>query len=208
VGDPQQLSFDDLRLRLLGNAVPAGITTPVVRWRKLLALVEPPEDAGVSTAAFRAVGHALAGYANRDGRSCRPKVETLARDSGYRPRTVQYALRALERLGLIRCTSVGGRGKTSEYVLVCPVERRRRRPVGNAVDGAVKGAGDDGKGCSPMHPMSVSEDRKDPVARETPGDDVASIAQSPFAQLALRAARAQGVTEAEFWLRTGQAASS
>lgn len=106
--------------------VPTAIATPVQRWRKLVELVHPHEDARVGTMAFRATAHALATCAGRDGRGARPTIEQLRqRVGGRRPgepaseRTIQYALAALERRGLIY-RQQRGRARASEITLLLP----------------------------------------------------------------------------------------
>ena len=54
----------------------------------------------------------LADQANDDG-WCWPRVEKIAERTGYSERTVQYALRKLERLGLIQV--VYRKGRASYY---------------------------------------------------------------------------------------------
>jgi predicted transcriptional regulator len=61
----------------------------------------------------------LADNAHDDGLSARPGVSTIAAQCGLSIRTVQYALRDLEQVGLIAATQfgAGGRGLVTEYRL-------------------------------------------------------------------------------------------
>ena len=68
-----------------------------------------------------AVYMALARHVNGDG-VCYPSVATLSRMTGASKRTVQYQLRRLETLGLLRVIGSrgGGRGLTTTYQLMDP----------------------------------------------------------------------------------------
>lgn len=127
-----QLSFDEAHLRLVASDLPRALP-PVMQWRKLISRVGPPADAKCSVRCFRAVGRVLADYANRNGGSVFPSVETIAADAGYSERSVQHALNALEWKGLITRDKRGGRsrhggGRTSRIELVVPFA------VGRAVE--------------------------------------------------------------------------
>ena len=162
---PGQLRFTSVTLAAADRQVPAGISTPVQRWRRMVVLFEAPHDARCSTKCMRHVGVALADYANREGSSCFPSVARLAADTGYSERQVQYALAALERLGLIGRDRRGGRGRTTRYELACAVDKRVENLSTNgrqlALDPQrVREATP--KGCDPSHPRSVIEDRQYP----------------------------------------------
>lgn len=119
--EARQLSFEDLKLRLVATGIPDGLP-PVMRWRKLLRRVEPPDGSQVSVATFRAVGTVLADYADREGGSCFPSVKLIASDSGFAVRTAKYALAALEEVGLVEKRR-RRRMPTSYTLLVPPVEK-------------------------------------------------------------------------------------
>jgi hypothetical protein len=114
-----------VELQLRYEALPA-IQTPVMRWRKLIAQLEPlPQDRGVvSVPCFRLVAQMLCGYANRNGGSCYPTVAMLAEASGYGERQTQRALAALERRGIVERDTRGGRGRATQYRLWIPTSER------------------------------------------------------------------------------------
>ena len=99
----------------------------VLRWRKLVHMVSPPAGAHVSTPVLRSVADSLANHADRNGASCYPSVSRLASEAGCAERSVQYALGALEELGLLARDSRGGRGRATRYTLQLPVDK----PGGN-----------------------------------------------------------------------------
>jgi hypothetical protein len=136
--DPQQLHFDVALLGTADQLVSGTIATPVVRWRKLVRLFDPPPGSRCSRKSFQAVAAALADYADRNGSSCWPAVQRLVEDTGYSRRQVQYALAALEERRLVVRDTRGGRGRSSRYELVCrrPVDNPGE-PVENPVDNAV-----------------------------------------------------------------------
>jgi hypothetical protein len=175
----QQLSFEDIALRAIATDLPK-IETPVFRWRKLVRRLDPL-GTKPGRAAFQSVASALADYANRNGRSCRPTIARLCADTGFSERTVQYAIRELVRWRVVEVERAGGRGRASEYRLVCP------GAVNNAVDkkGCTdrKGAPGDTKRVHAGAPqVRQEEDRCRDDRPAAPELDPAS----PFAQLALR----------------------
>ena len=128
---PEQLSFDDLRLRAITADLSPSLH-PKERWRILLRRVEPPPGSTCCTKLFRGVGSALATYANRSG-VCWPHVETIAKDAGVSRRSAQRALAALEEASLIR-RKVRGRAGASVYQLWMPPLRAVENPVDKPVD--------------------------------------------------------------------------
>lgn len=111
--------------------------------------------------------YTLAAYTNSAG-WCFPGVERMARDTQLSERTVQYALRVLEGLALVRVRREA-RGRTryflDESVRVLPaVEgasvRERAEAFGppmGALGAPIEGARSDGQGCTPctggVHPV-------------------------------------------------------
>jgi len=83
-------------------------------WRRLVRTLDPPADAGCSALTFQAVAAALADHVGAGN----PSIAELARASRASGRTVQAALGALERRGLVRRDSRGGRSRTTRYALV------------------------------------------------------------------------------------------
>ncbi|MDH0745756.1 helix-turn-helix domain-containing protein [Pseudomonas sp. GD03842] len=90
----------------------------------------------------------LANYADQSGRAAFPAVSSLAQDTGLAPRTVQYRLRELEEMGLIKR---GNQAIASAYI-----SQRDRVPV--CYDLAMErgapcapGACHDATGCTPEH---------------------------------------------------------
>jgi pyocin large subunit-like protein len=79
----------------------------------------------------------LANHANADGRDAYPSIATIMRETLLPERTVQYALRALEEVGLIRA-----RGRA-------PDERipQNRRPVNYQIVGVQSAAPQSDQGC-------------------------------------------------------------
>ena len=179
----QQLSFEDLALRAIATDLPK-IETPVFRWRKLVRRLEP---LGVkpSRAAFQGVATVLADYADRNGRSCRPSVATLVRDSGFGERTVQYALRELVRWRVVEVVREGGRGKASEYHLICPGEKGVDKPRVHEQNGAR----DD---VERVHGGAPQVRQREVCPEEEP---LELDAASHFGQLALRVLRVDGLAE-------------
>ena len=60
------------------------------------------------TATAHHVALTMAPYAHADGNGIDVGVKTIARDANLRPRSVQYALRELERLGVLLVVRPGG----------------------------------------------------------------------------------------------------
>lgn len=92
----------------------------------------------------------LANYADQSGRAAFPAVSSLALDTGLAPRTVQYRLRELESIGLIK--------RGNQAVAAAYITQRDRIPVCYDLDlsrGAQdaprteRGAHDDATGCTP-----------------------------------------------------------
>lgn len=92
----------------------------------------------------------LANYADQSGRAAFPAVSSLALDTGLAPRTVQYRLRELESIGLIK--------RGNQAVAAAYISQRDRVPVCYDLDlsrGAPdaprseRGAPDDATGCTP-----------------------------------------------------------
>lgn len=65
----------------------------------------------------KAIAKELAWYADDHGMQAFPSVWTISKRTGYTPRTVQKALRTLERMGLIIAVfgKAGGRGRPTQY---------------------------------------------------------------------------------------------
>jgi hypothetical protein len=91
----------------------------------------------------------LANYADQSGRAAFPAVSSLALDTGLAPRTVQYRLRELESIGLIK--------RGNQAVAAAYITQRDRVPVCYDIDlsrGAQdaprseRGAPDDATGCT------------------------------------------------------------
>lgn len=92
----------------------------------------------------------LANYADQSGRAAFPAVSSLALDTGLAPRTVQYRLRELEAVGLIR--------RGNQAIAAAYITQRDRVPVCYDLDlsrgaqdapRAERGACDDASGCTP-----------------------------------------------------------
>lgn len=92
----------------------------------------------------------LANYADQSGRAAFPAVSSLALDTGLAPRTVQYRLRELESIGLIK--------RGNQAIAAAYITQRDRIPVCYDLDlsrGAQdaprieRGAHDDATGCTP-----------------------------------------------------------
>lgn len=92
----------------------------------------------------------LANYADQSGRAAFPAVSSLALDTGLAPRTVQYRLRDLETLGLIK--------RGNQAIAAAYITQRDRVPVCYDLDlsrGAhdaprtERGAHQDATGCTP-----------------------------------------------------------
>lgn len=92
----------------------------------------------------------LANYADQSGRAAFPAVSSLALDTGLAPRTVQYRLRELEELGLIK--------RGNQAIAAAYITQRDRVPVCYDLDlsrGAQdaprseRGARHDATGCTP-----------------------------------------------------------
>ncbi|MGQ3824225.1 helix-turn-helix domain-containing protein [Pseudomonas alliivorans] len=90
----------------------------------------------------------LANYADQDGRAAFPSISSLSRDTGLSTRTVQYRIRDLENLGVIKR---GNQAIPSAYI-----SQKDRLPVCYDIDlkrGAqhAPGAHEDVTGCTPEH---------------------------------------------------------
>lgn len=94
----------------------------------------------------------LANYADQSGRAAFPSVSSLALDTGLAPRTVQYRLRDLETMGLIK--------RGNQAIAAAYISQRDRVPVCYDLDlsrGAQdaprdeRGAHHDVTGCTPEH---------------------------------------------------------
>lgn len=180
-GVPQQLSFEDIALRAIASELPK-IETPVFRWRKLVRRLDPL-GAKPGRAAFQAVAAALADYADRNGRKCRPSVETLCRDTGLGRRTVQYALRELVRWHVMAVERPGNGRKSTEYLLLCPGEKAVDKPGEKSGVHDAKGArGDTGK----VHPRAPQVRQRERSAEPPVVEPAEFDVESEFAQLALR----------------------
>lgn len=92
----------------------------------------------------------LANYADQSGRAAFPAVSSLALDTGLAPRTVQYRLRELEEIGLIK--------RGNQAIAAAYITQRDRVPVCYDLDlsrGAQdaprteRGAHHDTTGCTP-----------------------------------------------------------
>ncbi|MHC8348684.1 helix-turn-helix domain-containing protein [Pseudomonas sp. RT4P38] len=92
----------------------------------------------------------LANYADQSGRAAFPAVSSLALDTGLAPRTVQYRLRDLEKMGLI--------ARGNQAVAAAYITQRDRVPVCYDLDlsrgahdapRAERGAPQDATGCTP-----------------------------------------------------------
>ncbi|MCF5712481.1 helix-turn-helix domain-containing protein [Pseudomonas tremae] len=88
----------------------------------------------------------LANYADQDGRAAFPSISSLARDTGLSPRTVQYRIRDLENLGVIK--------RGNQAIPAAYINQRDRIPVCYDIDlqrGAqhAPGAHEDAPGCTP-----------------------------------------------------------
>jgi hypothetical protein len=156
-------AFDSALLRLAASHVPAGIETPVMRWRKLARMLNPPMSVKCSRASFQTVASALADYADANGGSCYPSVRRLAYDTGLHERTVQRALSAIESRGLLRRDARGGRGRATEYDLICPPKPAGKGdtpPAGEAVENVVKGDSWFQQRVARVSPQDRQEDRQ------------------------------------------------
>jgi hypothetical protein len=92
----------------------------------------------------------LANYADQSGRAAFPAVSSLALDTGLAPRTVQYRLRSLEEIGLIK--------RGNQAIAAAYITQRDRIPVCYDLDlsrgaqdapRAERGAQQDATGCTP-----------------------------------------------------------
>lgn len=88
----------------------------------------------------------LANYADQSGRAAFPSVSSLALDTGLAPRTVQYRLRDLETLGLIK--------RGNQAIAAAYITQRDRVPVCYDLDllrgaSCAPGASQDATGCTP-----------------------------------------------------------
>lgn len=106
------------------------------------------EQQDVVDAHARHVLLCLANYADQDGRAAFPSIARLALDTGLSVRTVQYRLRELEQLGVIR--------RGNQAIPAAYISQRDRIPV--CYDIAIErgaqrapGACHDATGCTPEH---------------------------------------------------------
>lgn len=112
----------------------------------------------------------LANYADQSGRAAFPAVSSLALDTGLAPRTVQYRLRELESIGLIR--------RGNQAVAAAYITQRDRVPVCYDLDlsrGAQdaprseRGAPEDATGCTPeQNGVHATTERGAPGAPNPP----------------------------------------
>ena len=112
----------------------------------------------------------LANYADQSGRAAFPAVSSLALDTGLAPRTVQYRLRELESIGLIK--------RGNQAVAAAYITQRDRVPVCYDIDlsrGAQdaprseRGAPDDATGCTPrQNGVHATTERGAPGAPNPP----------------------------------------
>jgi DNA-binding transcriptional ArsR family regulator len=119
----------------------------------------------------------LADYADKDGGSVYPSVQSLAAACGLSERAVQYTRRALEEEGLlvVVANAKGGRGKAREYRI--DLERVQSITSVKGADIARKGASHSTKGCN------TTQERVQPGAphppEEPPEEPVTPIAPPP-----------------------------
>ncbi len=98
---------------------PAVARSPASKWDWEKALVARSRAEGM-TAGCQHVALLLSTYANGDGTSIRPTVETLSTVSGKGQSTVKEALRYLREHGWVHQMSRGQTGRVSEYRLTIP----------------------------------------------------------------------------------------
>ena len=178
-----RLDFTPFAVTAIATGLP-NVQTPVFRWRKLVRRLDPFPDSNVSRLSFRAVAMALADYADRNGRRCRPSVAQLASDAGVSERTAQRALRQLEQWGILECSNRGGRGRAAEYVLRVPVYKPVQNGVVDDVAQPERVTGATLKGDTPVTPgpsRGPKNSEPDPVAAAPPVES-----DAPWHQLALR----------------------
>lgn len=183
-----QLSFEHMALQAASEALPAGLTSQVLAWRRLVRGFGPREGDRCSRVAFQAVAGALADHANSSGCSCYPSVALLAAETGLQRRTVQYALRSLERWSLIRRlnSGKGGRSVATSWALFDPL-KGRTMPVDKSPERVHADAGKGARGDSERvhvgapEGVQVRENRKPPTA-EAVESKLRLLAQSPAAR--------------------------
>jgi Helix-turn-helix domain len=141
------------------RAVAAGVKAEATN-------VVPPAGAGTGAQAVswvlehsRARGNArlvlisIAACRHRDGENAWPSVESLAREAGVSERTVQYAVRRLERLGelrVVRRNADNGRTERNRYdVIMSPGSIEGCSARGEGADAAA-GADAAGAGVQPV----------------------------------------------------------
>jgi hypothetical protein len=116
----------------------------------------PSEGSHLSAKSLRAVARVLADYASWDGRDVRPSVALIAAESDFSERAVQYALRELERSGLLVIVkrSSGRPGCPNEYRLHCPAVVEKPAENLGTTDALARanGASSAPHGCTPLHP--------------------------------------------------------
>jgi DNA-binding transcriptional MocR family regulator len=95
---------------------------PIVLWRRAVLAAHELRQAE------KLVAFALAEHMNGEGRECWPSVARLAAMTAQDRRTVQRALRDLERNRWIQRAEGRGRGHSSRYAAAWPVEKAAAMP--------------------------------------------------------------------------------
>lgn len=102
----------------------------------------------------------LGNYAGEDGKHAFPAIQTIARKTGFKERTVQKALRQLEDLGIVRLGN--------QAIVAAHIDRPDKRPTvydlalqscGSAGETAVEKGGDRGEPRSPRAPAGRTSEQ-------------------------------------------------
>ncbi|MDE3140381.1 MAG: helix-turn-helix domain-containing protein [Pseudomonadota bacterium] len=120
-----------------GGAVSGRPLPLVIRWRAAICAEESPLNATERLVAF-----ALAQFADADGGSCYPAVQTVAKAAALKERATQEALRRLDGMGYVQRipTKTGGHAwRGYEYNLKMPEAPAPR--AGTQIEGAAPVAG-------------------------------------------------------------------